>query len=158
MRRLEYGRPGERSTEAMWREGRGTCSLKHLFLAEELGRRFPSTRPRIVHRVHRLDRDLAAALFGAASAAYVPGEGLVDVHRYLTIELEGARIAIDATFPGPRWDGKSSLPLACGPGEDIPAGRAPEAEKRRLEAEHCDPALREPFIAALARAAPGSIA
>jgi len=28
-------------------------------------------------------------------------------------------------------------------------GPIPNAEKRRLEAEHCDPAAREPFIAAL---------
>src|SRR5215475_8662807 len=109
----------------MWREGRGTCSLKHLFLAEEIARRFPASRPRIVHRVHRLDRDRAAELFGEEAAALVPDDGLVDVHRYLAIELDGVRIAIDATFPGPRWDGRSSLPLACGPGEDIPAGPAP---------------------------------
>jgi hypothetical protein len=157
VRELAYGRPTERSVEAMWREGRGTCSLKHLFLAEELGRRFPATRPRIVHRVNRLDRDRAAGLFGEQAAATVPDGGLVDVHRYLTIELDGTRIAIDATFAGPRWDGKSSLPLACGPGEDIPAGPAPEAEKLQLEDEHCDPAVREPFIAALARAGPRSI-
>ena len=34
----------------------------------------------------------------------------------------------------------------------VPAGADPDAEKRRLEAAHCDPAAREPFIAALARA------
>jgi hypothetical protein len=44
------------------------------------------------------------------------------------------------------------MPLACGAGVDHPAGADPDAEKRRLEAEHCDPALREPFIAALALA------
>ena len=41
------------------------------------------------------------------------------------------------------------MPLACGEGVDHPAGADPDAEKRRLEAEHCDPAVREPFIAAL---------
>ena len=66
------------------------------------------------------------------------------------IALEGRRIEIDATFPGPAWDGRSPLPLACGPGQDYPAGKEPDAEKRALEEQHCDPAVREPFIAALA--------
>lgn len=60
------------------------------------------------------------------------------------------RIEIDATFVGPTWAGRSSLPLACVPARDYPAGEDPDAEKRVLEARHCDPAIREPFIAALA--------
>jgi hypothetical protein len=74
----------------------------------------------------------------------------VDVHRYLTIALHDRRINIDATFPGEPWDGRSALPLACGPGRDCPAGEHPDAEKRDLEDRYCDPAIREPFIAALA--------
>jgi len=66
--------------------------------------------------------------------------------------VAGRRIPIDATFPGEPWDGRSPMRLACGDGADHPAGADPDAEKRRLEAEHCDPALREPFIAALAHA------
>ena len=58
----------------------------------------------------------------------------------------------DATFPGEPWDGRSPMPLACGEGADHPAGADPDAEKRRLEAEHCDPAVREPFIAVLGHA------
>ena len=46
-------------------------------------------------------------------------------------------------------DGRSSLPLACGEGDDYPAGTDPDAEKRALEAQHCDLAVREPFIKAL---------
>jgi len=68
------------------------------------------------------------------------------------ILLEGQRVEIDATFPGPAWDGHSSLPLACGPGRNHPAGEDPDAEKRALENQHGDPAIREPFIAALASA------
>ncbi len=75
--------------------------------------------------------------------------GLVDVQRYLTALIGGERIVIDATLPGEPWDGRSSMPLACGPGRDYPAGTDPGAEKRTLEVEHCDPAVREPFIAAL---------
>jgi hypothetical protein len=106
-----------------------------------------------LHRVYRLDRGRAFELFGEQVAEMIPDEGLVDVHRYLTAEIESQRIVIDATFPGPRWDGNTSLPLACGPGEDFLAGCDPDAEKRQLEAEYCDPAIREPFIEALAQIA-----
>jgi hypothetical protein len=153
IRGLDYGRPSDRSVEAMLRERRGTCSSKHLFLAETLGRRFPETKPQIMHRVYRLDRNRASKLFDERVAKVIPDEGLVDVHRYLTAEVEGQRIVIDATFPGPPWDGITPLPLACGPGEDFPAGSDPDAEERQLEAEHCNPAVREPFIEALAQAA-----
>lgn len=150
MRALPYGRPSDRTVEGMLCEGRGTCSTKHLFLADALAERLPETEPLIVHRVYALDREDALAMFGAEVAKAVPEDGLVDVHRYLTINVEGRRVTVDATFPGPAWDGRSSLPLACGPGHDYPAGEDPDAEKQALEHEHCDPSLREPFIAALA--------
>jgi hypothetical protein len=150
VRAIPYGRPSERSVAGMLREGRGTCSAKHAYLRDLLAERFPETEPRIVHRVYRIDRDGARARFGPDAARAVPEAGLVDVHRYLTAVVDGRRIAIDATFPGEPWDGRSPMPLACGEGDDHPAGADPDAEKRRLEAAHCDPAAREPFIAALA--------
>ena len=149
MRSLEYGRPSDRSVEAMLRERRGTCSTKHLYLAQVLAERFPEAEPKIVHRVYRLDQERARELFGDRVARSVPDGGLVDVHRYLTAVVEGKRIVIDATFPGDPWDGSSSLPLACGLGSDHLAGEDPDAEKRALEAEHCDAVVREEFIAAL---------
>lgn len=45
-----------------------------------------------------------------------------------------------------RWGGGR-----CGPGQDYPAGEEPDAEKRALEEQHCDPTIREPFIAALSQ-------
>jgi len=72
------------------------------------------------------------------------------VHRYLTITRDGQRLTVDATLHGEPWDGRTSLPLVCGPGEDFPAGNTPEEDKRALEEQHRDPAVREPFIAALA--------
>ena len=149
VRQLDYGRPSDRTVDGMLRQRCGTCSTKHLFLAEEIQRRFPDAAPQIVHRVYRLDVERARELFGFEVAALVPQGGIVDVHRYLTATIAGERIIIDATFPGEPWDGRSSLPLACGPGEDFPAGRDPDAEKKALEHEHCDPPIREPFIAAL---------
>jgi hypothetical protein len=146
---LPYGRPSDRSVAGMLREGRGTCSAKHLYLRDLLAERFPESEPRIVHRVYRIDRAAARARFGPGAAGVVPAAGLVDVHRYLTAVVDGRRIPIDATFPGDPWDGRSPMPLACGDGEDHPAGADPDADKRRLEAAHCDPAVREPFIAAL---------
>jgi hypothetical protein len=135
----------------MLHERRGTCSTKHLFLAHVSAKRFPETEPLLIHRVYKLDRARAGELFGAHVAEVVPEDGLVDVHRYLTIAVEGQRIIVDATFPGTAWDGRSPLPLACGPGHDYPAGEDPDAEKRRLEEQHCDAVIREPFIAALAQ-------
>jgi len=135
----------------MLREGRGTCSAKHAYLAREIERDFPQLSPQIVHRVYRVERAAAEDLYGAEVARHVPEGGLIDVHRYLTVEIDGDRITIDATFPGPPWDGRSALPLACGPGDDFLAGSDPDADKRQLQAEHCDPALREPFIEALGR-------
>jgi hypothetical protein len=72
-----------------------------------------------------------------------------DVHRYLTIDLNGRRAIVDATFPGPPWDGRSDLPLACGPGVDHPSEGDPDREKRTLEESYCDPVLRDRFIEAL---------
>jgi hypothetical protein len=136
----------------MLREQRGTCSTKHLYLAQQLAQRFPATEPEIIHRVYRLDRDRARALFGEEVAQRIPPDGLIDVHRYLTINLEGQRLAVDATFPGGApWDGHSPMPLACGPGEDVPADAHPDSDKQALERRHCDPTVREPFIAALAQ-------
>jgi hypothetical protein len=152
IRALPYGRPSDRTVDGMLRERRGTCSTKHLFLARFLAERFPDTEPVIVHRVYTLDRARARELFSAAVTAAVPDDGLVDVHRYLAVTLGGQRVVIDATFPGPAWDGLSSLPLACGAGVDYPAGDDPDAEKRALEERYCDPTIREPFIAALASA------
>lgn len=152
IRAIPYGRPSDRTVDAMLRERRGTCSTKHLFLARVLAERFPDTEPAIVHRVYTLDRARAREMFGAAVAAAVPDDGLVDVHRYLTITLGGQRVEIDTTFAGPAWDGLSPLPLACGSGMDYPARDDPDAEKRALEERHCDPSIREPFIAALSSA------
>lgn len=150
VRALPYERPSDRTVEGMLRERRGTCSTKHHFLAQRLAERFPETEPLIVHRVYRLDRATARQHYGEQVAQNVPDDsGLVDVHRYLTILLDGQRVTIDATFPGPAWDGRSALPLACGAGDDHPASEDPDADKRALEAEHCDPATRERFIAAL---------
>jgi hypothetical protein len=153
MRALPYGLPSEPTVEGMLLEARGTSATKHLFLAQVLAQRFPATQPQLAHRVHRLDRDRARELFGETIAATVPDGGLIDVHRYLTIELDGQRIELDVTVPGQAWDGRSPLALACGPGgRDFPAGANPDAEMSALEAEHCDPSSREPFLAALAAA------
>ena len=153
VRALPYGRPSAPIVDCMLREQRGTCSTKHLYLARELERRFADCAPQIVHRVYRVERAETARRFGEAVAATVPLEGLFDVHRYLTIVVGGVRLVVDATFAGPPWDGRSSMALACGDGEDHGAGADPDADKRALQALHCDPLVREPFIAALAAAA-----
>ena len=149
VRALPYGRPSDRSVAGLLRERRGTCSTKHLFLAQALRERFPHTRPQIVHRVYRAEREQIRKQYGDEVAAVVPEDGLVDVHRYMLIQIDGRQITLDVTFPGSKpWDGESSLPLACGPGEDVMAGDDPDFDKWTLVARYCNPAVREPFIAA----------
>jgi hypothetical protein len=153
VRALPYGRPSDRTVDGMWHERRGTCSTKHAWLLLELRARFATSQPELVHRVYRVDRDSARALFGEAAARVVPDEGLVDVHRYLTLVVDGTRLIVDVTFPGAApWDGATSMALACGEGDDFIAGENFDDDKRRLEAAHCDPRVREPFIAALTSA------
>ncbi len=148
---MPYGRPAVRSARGAIAEWRGTCSTKHALLAELLAGQWPQLRPRLVHRVCLVTRQSAAARFGVEVAAAVPPGGLTDVHRYLLISLDGTDVVIDVTFPAdPRWDGARSMRLACGDGKDFAAGPDPDLAKARLEARSCDPAVREPFIAALA--------
>jgi hypothetical protein len=103
--------------------------------------------------VYHVDRERARALFGDRAAEAVPEEGLVDVHTYATVLIDGRRTAIDVTFPSNElWDGSSDMPLACGEGTDVAASGDPWTLKAALVTEHCDPAVREPFIAALTTA------
>jgi hypothetical protein len=150
---IPYGRPADRTAAGVTAQWRGTCSTKHALLAALLAEGWPTLRPRLVHRVYLAERADVLRRHGATVAAAVPAAGLMDVHRYLLIELNGHDLAIDVTFPeSDPWDGQTSMPVACGPGRDIPAGTDPDADKRALEAQFCDPGAREPFIAALAQA------
>jgi hypothetical protein len=56
----------------MLRERRGTCSTKHLFLARAFYECFPETEPEIVHRVYRLERELAGYLARASPRSCQP--------------------------------------------------------------------------------------
>jgi hypothetical protein len=152
VRALPYGLPSEPTVERVLLEARGTSAGKHLLLAQLLAGRLPETEPAIVHRVYQLDPARALQLFGPEIAAAVPDDGLVDVHRYLTIAVEGRRIELDASVPGSPWDGRAPIAPVCGPGRDFPAGADPDAEMRALVNEHCDAATRAPFLAALAAA------
>ena len=112
MRAMPYGLPSEPTVESMLLEARGTSAAKHLFLAQVLAQRFPVTEPMLVHRVYRLDRARALELFGQEIAEAVPGEGLIDVHRYLTIAVWGERVSLDVRSRGRRGMGDQRL---CSP-------------------------------------------
>jgi len=152
VRALPYGRNGDRSADGVLAEGRGTCSTKHALLHRLVAERWPELSPLLVHRVYTVEREQVRRRFGPEAADTVPEGGLTDVHRYLVVQIGGHAVLIDATFPGgPPWDGQTSMQLACGPGTDHPVTTgAADSEKRALELAHCDPAVREPFIAALA--------
>ena len=151
--RIPYGRPTDRTARGVLAEWRGTCSTKHLLLAEVVNDGWPKCRPELWHRVYRVTPGLAAQRWGEAVAATVPPEGLVDVHTFATLLVDGdRRVRVDVTMPLAGWDGGSDIRLACGPGDDEPAGDDPMATKASLVAEHCDVVLRERFIAALSEA------
>lgn len=152
IRALPVGGPPGQSAEAMLREGRGTPAAKHLFLLEVLQARFPATQPRVVHRLHVLDRAHARSIYGDRAEKAVPVDGLHDVHTYLTVLLGGARQPLDATLAGHPWDGSSPLPAVCGPGEDLDAGDDPATDLARLTARLTDP-RRVDFVQAVARSA-----
>ncbi len=111
-----------------------------------------SAPARLVHRVYRITPSDALRRFGADVAACVPQRGLVDVHRFCVIRIDGVdlvarhhvsrRTAMVGTFV----DG-----VAVRPGHESPPTDDADAAKRALEERHCDPDVREPFIAALAQ-------
>ncbi len=149
VRAIPYGRPSVRTPLGVVDEWTGTCSTKHALLAALLENR-PAFDLQVVHRVYRVTQTWARERFGPSAASAVPDDGLVDVHTYATVLVDRRRVAIDVTFPSAAaWDGRSDMELGCGPGEDIPAPDDPWAQKAALVAEHCDPDVREPFIAAL---------
>lgn len=151
---IPYGRPTSRTPEGVIGEWKGTCSTKHALLARLIGERWPGMRPRLMHRVYDADRTAVRQRHGAAAADAVPDGGLADVHRYLIITVDTRDVVLDVTFPGdPPWDGHSSMTLACGEGQDFPAGENPDSDKAALEGRYCDPRVREPFIAALSLSA-----
>lgn len=150
IRAIPYRRPADRTPAGVVGEWAGTCSTKHALLAQLVAERFTRATCRLVHRVYRVTPELARASFGPVAAAAVPREGLLDVHTYARID----RTVVDVTFPGePRWDGRSDMALACGDGTDFDAGEDAMSTKAALVERYCDPAVREPFIAALSAAA-----
>lgn len=131
VKEIPYGRPSERTPAGVVEEWRGTCSTKHGLLALLVEDR-PGLDLALFHRVYRVEP-----------------EGIVDVHTYGSLVVEGVRVLIDVTFPGEIWDGRSDMVLACGDGEDFPAGSDPWGLKASLVEKYCDPAVREPYIASL---------
>ena len=150
VQRVPYRRAAGRTPDSVLESGCGTCSTKHYLLQALMRELWPEVRVAVVHRVYRLMPADAERLFGAGPASTVPAGGLVDVHTFLEVLQEGGVVALDITYPtSPPWDGRSSMTVQCGAGEDHPAGDNPDDLKQRLVSRFCDPSLREPFIAAL---------
>ncbi|MEY2422032.1 MAG: hypothetical protein QOI95_2099 [Acidimicrobiaceae bacterium] len=150
--KIPYGRPLASTADSVISSWRGTCSTKHILLralAPEVER---SVSIELFHRVYTLTQQDASRRWGDLVAATVPADGLTDVHTYARVTRpEGLPLTVDVTFPLPRWDGITSLPLACGEGRDQAAGNDPIRSKAALTARWCDAEAREPFIAALTR-------
>jgi hypothetical protein len=150
IKQIPYGRPASRTAEGVVSEWRGTCSTKHALLSQLVAERWPEFALRLVHRVYRVTPASARQAFGEAVASVVPDGGLVDIHTYAVILVSGRPTRVDVTFAGTPWDGRSDMPLACGPGLDFDATPDPWTQKEALAREYCDPEVREPFIATLA--------
>jgi hypothetical protein len=149
--KVPYGRPGDRSAAGVVREWRGTCSTKHMLLAEIMRESWPEARPVLWHRVYRVTRELANDRWGPGASRLVPRDGLVDVHTFAVVTVANNERVVDATFPVTGWDGVHDMTLACGDGDDHPAGGDVLGSKAQLVERWCDPAVREPFIASLTR-------
>jgi hypothetical protein len=146
---LPYGRPSTLDAHGVLLSGRGTCSTKHLLLRDVVAECWPELDVVVWHRVYVVTQEFARGRWSDAIALHVPSSGLVDVHTYATIDLNGSNVTVDVTFSIGPWDGCSPLPLACGDGVDHLAGPDPLATKAELVAAHCNAQLREHFIAAL---------
>ncbi len=151
--RIPYGRPSDLSPHGVVADWRGTCSTKHLLFQAMAEVCEPAATVDLVHRVYRVSPDEAEVRWGPVVGASVPPDGLVDVHTFARLggNASASPLTVDVTFPIAPWDGRTPLPIACNPGDDIPAGDDLLGEKAELVARHCDPAVREPFIAALSR-------
>jgi hypothetical protein len=110
--RLPYRRPTERSPAGVLAEGCGTCSTKHMLLAALARENWPEHNVTLWHRVYEVSPEVARTMWGAEVARIVPVDGLVDVHTFATIQVRGARVLVDATFPVEQWDGVSDMTLA----------------------------------------------
>jgi hypothetical protein len=150
---IPYGRARSRESHTILWEWRGTCSGKHYLLRDVLAEQRHSLG--LFHRVYRITPADALNWYSSATAAFVPPEGLVDVHTYGKLTLNKRMTLIDVTFPvgieatSPgRWDGRTDMPLACGAGEDFPVApdQDPQSLKEELIRLHCDAETRESFI------------
>jgi len=149
---IPYGRSSEATAEGVVREWRGTCSTKHALLSALISTRWPDTRVRLVHRVYEITPTEARCLHGDMVAQSIPASGITDVHTYVVLSAPAGSVVVDVTFPGNPWDGVSDMPPACGRGFDVEPKSDPWTTKLALIRQYCDPATREPFIAALGRA------
>jgi hypothetical protein len=142
---IPHGRPRERSASGVVNEWRGTCSTKLMLLQAVC----PDVPMRFYNRVFRLSREAAADRLGPHVAAVVPPEGMIDVHTYARVEVDGSWIRIDLAFPGEEWDGAADMSDPWGDGEDFDAGSDPIAHKELLVQRFGDPVLRARFIDAI---------
>jgi len=162
---IPYGRAAGKDPTDVVGSWVGTCSSKHALIRALLAEGWPDLAVDTWHRVYRVDSRLAHEMFNPRAAAAVPESGLVDVHTYLTVTVPAGSasttgsvgpVRVDATFAlREPWTGDDHMQLHCGEGFDVSGGRFPNRTKRELIALHCDPAIREPFIAA-ASEPPGS--
>lgn len=142
VRDMPYSRASSREPAATIREWRGTCSGKHyllkaLFAELNLNSRVIACSTKLTITPDEVPTELRPILEEA-------GRYIVDVHNYLTVELPGGDMIVDATWPlntkdlGFRVNETFTIgedqQLACTPIESwvVPADKDPQEFKETL--------------------------
>jgi hypothetical protein len=98
VRSIPYYSSGDRTPEAVLRDGRGACTAKHLLLRDLLRRQGEAAEVEIV------EGDFAAAIPEAASMPealrrWIRSGGITDFHCYVVWVVDGHELKLDATWP-----------------------------------------------------------
>lgn len=138
VRDFAYAYPASRDPLEVLRAQRGSCSGKHYLLAELF--RGLGLRVRHMICVHRFNE--SPIVFPEPMQHLLEKNEIVDCHDYLQLDVDGAWVDVDATWPrhlrefgfpvNEEWDGRSPMLLSVVPEESTVAERDPERQKEDL--------------------------
>ena len=141
VRKLAYFSSGDRSPEAVMRDGRGACTAKHILLRDLLRRQGEAAEVVLV------SGDFAKGVPQAASMqdplrAMIRDAGVADFHCYVVWQNAGHAVRLDATWPDVLapygfpvnigWTGVGDTALAISPDAAIQRAEDAIAAKAQL--------------------------
>jgi hypothetical protein len=157
VRDIPYVFPASRDPVEVLRANAGSCSGKHYLLGEMF--RFLGLPVRHMICTHRFNE--SAIGFPESMQALLRKNEIVDLHDYLQVEVDGAWIDVDATWPkglrefgfpvNEEWDGRRSMLLSVVPDDHEVAEKDAERLKEELLSKLTprQRMLRKQFLAAL---------